>query len=172
MFSFRSSIAVFLAACLFSLSGFSSNHGMTSAQNVSAIKGFHDWKIDKIQIAQAQTNVARNLLLKAKSEGLKSNIDTLDREINQLQWNLDITKDLSVADYVVLYLSHLNQGDRFQQAAAKLGTPEVAELMEAYANSLGTSSNPADLVTLRTSPAASLQKLPVQATGHSREPIK
>ena len=163
------SIAIFAITSLISLFSFASNH---SVSTVPGIKGFHDWKIEKIQVAQTQTTAARNLLLKAKADGLKSNVETLDREISQLQWNLDITKDLSVADYVVLYLSHLNQTDRFQQAAAKLSTSEVAELMEAYANSLGNSQTPAESVTLKVSPTANLRRLPIQATGQSREPLK
>ncbi len=162
---------VFLASLIASLLTFVSLASAHAVPLANGIKGFREWKIDKIQIAQAQTNNTRNLLLKAKADGLKSNVETLEREINQLQWNLDITKDLSVADYVVLYLSHLNQSDRFQQAATKLSTAEVAELMEVCVNSLGTPT-PADAVTLHSSPASSPRQLPTQATRQTREPLK
>jgi hypothetical protein len=133
----------------------------------TSIKGYREWKVDKVQVALGQTASTRTLLQKAKAEGQKTNVDSLERQLTQLQWNLDVAKDLSVTDYFVLYLSQLSQSDRFQQAAQKLSSSEVAELMEAYANTLG-SSTPAETVTRQISPAPILQRLPVQA-GQGRD---
>ncbi len=146
------------------------NLSMNCFAAVMPIKGYREWKTDKILAATTQTNVTRALLVKAKTEGQKSNAETLDRELTQLQWNLDAAKDLSVTDYFVLYLSQQTAADRFQQAAPKLNTVEIAELMEAYANTLGRTS-PIEAVSLRSSPTSSRHKLPVQAT-QSRDSLK
>ena len=48
-----------------------------------------------------------------------------------------MAKDLTVADYFVLYLSQHPSDRRFQDAASKMSVSEVAELMESYAKAIG-----------------------------------
>ena len=67
-----------------------------------------------------------------------------------------------MTDYFVLYLSQQTATDRFHQAAQKMNTKEVTELMEAYANTLDTS--PSDSIVQPVTPQAAIPaKLPIQA---------
>lgn len=129
---------------------------------VSAIKGYQEWKGEKIQLALNQGISIRAQIQKAQSEGNKKLADSLERQQNQINWNVDVARDLSVTDYFVLYLSQQPQADRFQQAAQKMSTKEVAELIEAYANTLGTS--PTEVIVQPAPQAGTHEKLPVQAT--------
>jgi len=126
------------------------------------IKGYQEWKNEKLQVAIAQSTVLRTQILKAHSEGNRKLVEALDKQQLQLNWNIDVAKDLSVTDYFVLYLSQQNNPDRFQQAAQKMSTREVAELIEAYANTLG--SSPTEMFVQPASPQVAIPaKLPVQA---------
>ncbi|MGZ5279086.1 MAG: hypothetical protein ACXWC9_04040 [Pseudobdellovibrionaceae bacterium] len=126
------------------------------------IKGYQEWKNEKLQVAIAQSTILRSQILKAQSEGNRKLIDALDKQQLQLNWNIDVAKDLSVTDYFVLYLSQQNNPDRFQQAAQKMSTREVAELIEAYANTLGTS--PTEMFV---QPAASQVAIPAKLPIHA-----
>ena len=101
------------------------------------IKSYKEWKSEKVQASASQVLETRSHILKAKTEANLPLIESLEKLQRQQQWNLEVANDLSVADYFVLYLSQQNQADRFRQAAPKLTASEVAELMEAYANTLG-----------------------------------
>ncbi len=113
------------------------------ALDSSAIKSFREWKSEKIQLAVQQSLQMRNLILKTKTSGPSKNAEALERQMTQLNWNLEVSKDLSVTDYFVLYLSQQPQKDRFKLAAGKLTTAEIADLMQAYAQSLTSNPNPA-----------------------------
>lgn len=101
------------------------------------LKSFQDWKKEKIQTALVQTNLIRAQILKAQTENNPKLQESLERQLNQVRWNSEVARDLSVTDYFVLYLSQQNQPDRFQQAAQRMTTSEVAELIEAYTGILG-----------------------------------
>lgn len=113
------------------------------ALDSAAIKGFREWKSEKIQLAMNQAVSLRNVILRTKSAGPSKNLQALERQLVQLNWNLEVSKDLSVTDYFVLYLSQQPQKDRFKMAAGKLTTAEIADLMQAYAQSLTLNPNPA-----------------------------
>lgn len=113
------------------------------ALDSSAVKGFREWKSEKIQLAMQQALNIRNMILRTKSNGPSKNLEALERQLTQLNWNLEVSKELSVTDYFVLYLSQQPQKDRFKMAAGKLTTAEIADLMQAYAQSLNSSPNPA-----------------------------
>ncbi len=100
------------------------------------IKGFHEWKNEKVQIALGQMAILKSQIQKATTENNRKSIEGLQKQKDQLKWNLDVAQDLSVTDYFVLYLSQQNQSERFKLAAEKMTTKEVAELMEAYASTL------------------------------------
>ena len=128
----------------------------------SSVKGYQEWKNEKVQYAQSQADLVRTQLLKAKLDSNRKLTDNLEKQIVQLNWNVDVAKDLSVTDYFVLYLSQQTATDRFHQAAQKMSTKEVTELMEAYANTLDTS--PSDSIVQPVTPQAAIPaKLPIQA---------
>lgn len=124
-------------------------------QQGGQVKSYREWKNEKVQTSTTQSQSTRNQIIRARSEGNLSLVELLERQQNQQQWNLEIAKDLSVADYFVLYLSQQPQQDRFRQVAQKLTPAEVVELMEAYAGALAPAPSAA---------IPSGDKLPTQAT--------
>ncbi len=126
-----------------------------------SIKGYHEWKSEKIQNTLNQISTLKAQITKAQADSNKKQIEAFENQLDQLKWNLEVSEDLSVTDYFVLYLSQQTANDRFQQAAQKISTKEVAELMEAYSNTLG--SSPADLVAKPAAQPRLPGKLPAQA---------
>ncbi len=132
-----------------------------AATPLNTVKGYQEWKQEKVQYAMTQGIAVRAQLIKAAAENNKKQVEMLERQLAQLNWNVEVARDLSVTDYFVLYLAQQPQTDRFQQAAQKMSTKEVAELIEAYSNTLGTTS--AEAVVKPTPQAAIPGKLPIQA---------
>lgn len=121
----------------------------------SSIKSFRDWKNEKIQavsnqMLQIQTETKR---LIADPNSKPSQLIANKKQTEQLKWNMQVAQELSVTDYCVLYLSQQTQAKRFEIAASKLSTEEIAELMRAYSESLdsGTSVNQEPVVANNTS---------------------
>jgi len=129
----------------------------------TAVLGFREWKAEKIQGAFQSVMALRVKAQKAHSDGQRALYDQLLKDMSQLNWNLEVARDLSVNDYFVLYLSQVSHKDRYQLAASKLQPTEMAELMRAYADSLEVQA-PASSPEV---PAKGLQKaglqLPTQA---------
>jgi hypothetical protein len=132
-----------------------------AAQAFSAVKGYQEWKQEKVQVAMTQGIAVRAQLIKAAAENNRKQVEILERQLAQLNWNVEVARDLSVTDYFVLYLSQQPNADRFQQAAQKMSTKEVAELIEAYSNTLGTTA--AEAVVKPAPQAVIPGKLPIQA---------
>ena len=103
----------------------------------SPIKGFQEWKNEKLQAVFLQANLVRSQINRATMESNIKLKESLERQLQQLRWNGEVARDLTVADYFSLYLSQQTQSDRFQQAATKLSLQEIAELMEAYSTLIG-----------------------------------
>jgi len=101
------------------------------------VKGFREWKSDKVQAVIQRIVLTKVGISRSKVEGTATQTEQLEKQLQQEQWNLDVAKDLSVADYFMLYLASQSHSGRFQEAASKMSAPEVAELMEAYAKELG-----------------------------------
>lgn len=107
----------------------------------SELKGYREWKSDKIQAVINRITSTKALVTIAKTEANVKNAQNFERQLAQEQWNLEVAKDLSVTDYFLLYLTQQNHRDRFYRAATKLNSAEVAELMEAYSKELGGSAS-------------------------------
>jgi hypothetical protein len=114
---------------------------------------YKDWKAEKIQNIQVKINQtgAQVEALKVRiAQDQKSavvspygnHLQYYQKQLDQAQWNLEVARDLSVTDYIVLYLATQPSKGRFQEAAAQLKPSEVAELMEAYSQSIGAASAP------------------------------
>lgn len=123
------------------------------ASQQQSLKTFNEWKLDKVNTAIQQTSQTRVQALKAKARGDIKNLEALNKQISQLNWNLEVAKDLTLTDYFVLYLAQQPGKDLFKQIAPKMTTQEVADLMQAYAKTLSTSPSP----DVETSSPASLE---------------
>lgn len=149
-----------LKKLVFLLLSFTSIQSFASGA-LPTIKGYQEWKMEKIQISNSQMAVLKVQIARAQAEGNKKNLEALEKQLDQSKWNLEVIQDLSVTDYFVLYLSQLPQSEKFQQAASKMSTKEVALLMEAYANTL--SLTPTEAVVQPSQQALRKVRLPVQA---------
>ena len=106
------------------------------------VQSYKDWKQEKIQNANFQL-----IATKAQIQSLKQHLayqdynrnqrlQTLQSLANQLEWNLEVAQDLSVKDYLVLYLAGQKDEKRFTKAAARLTVQETAEVLEAYTKAM------------------------------------
>ena len=127
------------------------------------VKAYKEWKAEKIQQVQSKLSQIKVTLegikirraeapVLAKAKGYDSLIQRYEKDLAQEKWNLDVASDLSVTDYVVLYLSHQSSKTKFQEAASQLSVSDIAEMMEAYSESLDA-SNPAPTLSSTVSPA-------------------
>lgn len=143
------------------------------------VKSYREWKTERIQLAQSKvltlksqidvkrgvrvlaTGMDPNLSHKAGLEAVPSHdisIDKLERELREELYDLEVAKDLSVTDYFVGYLTKVqDKRSAFNEVAGKLSPEEVAELMNAYANSVF---------------GAASADLPVSASNLSKDGIK
>lgn len=156
-FSFILFVGCFAAMnSLASINGTNAANTAASAQPVIApvappanVKSYLEWKTSKISeienrvkslrekmVAQSTVRTANskdpNLANKTKTEaGLRSDLqDQLDHEM----LNLSISRDLSISDYFVGYLTKQPSLDTaIKDVSGRLTAEEVAELMEAFA---------------------------------------
>lgn len=117
-------------------------------------KSFREWKNERVESASLRLE-ALQLKMKslkasraiAKTEaglGGDIQIERLQAQLDQAHFSLDLAKDLSVTDYFVGYLTKMeDRKGAISAVAGKLSAEEVAELMNAYANSFFGSSGAA-----------------------------
>ena len=103
-----------------------------------SVLSFKEWKSEKVTLANNRVITQKSKVARLKLEGDLVTAQTLEKELDQDRWNLDIANELTVTDYFVLYLSKSAQPYRFQEAASKLSPTEMAEIMEGYAKALGS----------------------------------
>ncbi len=125
-----------------------------------AIQSYREWKNNRIQSAQTRVVNLRKLIEARKSSkrevaqgkdpnlsygnsttearsGVDSQIEKMNFELKQEIYNLELARDLTVSDYFAGYLTKVNDKKAaFSEVAGKLSPNEVAELMNAYANSV------------------------------------
>lgn len=102
------------------------------AREEKEIQNFQDWKKEKIQSVVNQSNTLRLQILEAQASKNSKLQQSLERQLQQIKWNLEVARELSIVDYLTLYLTLIPREDKFQLAARTLSPSEVAELMEAY----------------------------------------
>ncbi|WP_413585942.1 hypothetical protein [Bdellovibrio sp. HCB274] len=120
-------------------------------------KSYREWKNEKVSFAQTKVtflagqiqsqkisrraagtdpNLARGKSMEAVASQNIS-IEALERQLSQEQYDLEVAKDLSVTDYFAGYLTKVpDKKAAFKDVAGKLSPEEIAELMNAYANSV------------------------------------
>lgn len=132
---------------VFTLAGLQA--GAQSSKDQS-LKSFREWKAEQISEVQgrltelskkksAQRSLPPRAVAKATEAGLgfETNPAALDRQISQELAKMALVEDLSVSDYFVGYLTKVdNRKEAFKEIAGRLSAEEIAELMNAYANSV------------------------------------
>jgi len=106
-------------------------------------QSFKDWKTQKIAVAQHQIELTKAQIMAARlgplsSNQVRTNLHNLDLELSQENWNLEVAKDLSLTDYLVLYLAHQGSSAKLVEAARKMTPEETALVLDAYIKSIGS----------------------------------
>jgi hypothetical protein len=128
-------------------------------QRAQAVQSYREWKNNRIQDVQNRINALRTQIetrrLKrdiatGQDPNLKNfrrvsapvvssdpQVEKWERQLDQEKYSLELAKDLSVSDYFAGYLTKVpDKKAAFNEVAGKLSAEEVAELMNAYANSV------------------------------------
>ncbi len=116
---------------------------VTAPRALSQLKSFKDWKSDKVRMATQQAEQTRSQVLAMKIEGAKTPAmrmaqHSLEQQFAQEQWNVEVASDLSVTDYLALYLAQHASSRKLAEAAGKLTPDEMAQVLEAYIRSMGS----------------------------------
>lgn len=123
------------------------------ASGTQEVKSFREWKSERIQAVQnkialltlQKESIRRRLAEQASTEaGLPlASQKQIDQLIVKEKARMALEKDLTVSDYFVGYLTkNQDRKQAFKAVAPKLSAEEIAELMDAYANSVfGTQSH-------------------------------
>lgn len=107
------------------------------ALDEARIQSYRSWKAERIQSVLGRIGTQRAVLVKAQTEGKKDIALQAERLLKQEEWNLEVAQDLSVSDYIVLYLSGQSASNKFYQAAQQMTVAETSELIEAFARETG-----------------------------------
>lgn len=113
----------------------------------TSVKSFKEWKNEKVQQA-----IKKVTITKAQIEYKKLNkqflqrtevVSAKDSELDRLEgvlkndlYSLEVTQELSVTDYFAIYLTKQeNKPEAYKEAAQKMTSDEVNQLIKAYADS-------------------------------------
>lgn len=129
------------------------------AQAAPDVKSYKEWKTERVHGTQARIHSIKNQIdnrkavraaIASQDPNLRQGrgtleaastadytVEKLERQLKAEQYNLELAQDLSVTDYFAGYLTKVqNKKAAFAEVAGKLSAEEVAELMNAYANSV------------------------------------
>lgn len=98
-------------------------HGAPAA---SRPQGYKDWKSSQIRESSERIKKLKLRLSKAKGASKAA----LQQDLNQEFFRLDIAKELTIKDYLILHVARLGPR-QFRKIAALLSKEEVAQLLEA-----------------------------------------
>lgn len=119
-----------------------------TAVSVISVKGFKEWKNEKVQSAIKKVTITKaqieykklnKQIFKKTEAGLGKDIDLekLETQLNSDLFALDAAQQLGVQDCFAIYLTKLeNKNEAFKEAAQKMNSDEVAELINAFADSM------------------------------------
>lgn len=104
----------------------------------ASVLSFKEWKTDKsTEVRTRYSKLETEYLAKKAANPRDSILKSLYSDLKSMKSHVDEVGELAVSDYFVGYLSRFkDQKKAFQSAAEKLDSSEVAELMNAYADSL------------------------------------
>lgn len=142
-------------------------------------KSYREWKSEMVGTAQLKVTYLKTQIetkkLSRRAAGMDPNlartkntleavasqdisVDKMEKQLREEQYDLEVAKDLSVTDYFAGYLTKVpDKKAAFKEVAGKLSPEEVAELMNAYANSVF---------------GAAASDLPASATNTTKEPVR
>lgn len=130
-------------------------------------KSFREWKNAMVSSAEMQlkqsngavalkqrisaSTIDPNMIHKGSSEsGLNLNLQELQKQAEKDQYQLSITKDLTISDYFVGYLTkQRDMNSAITEVSGRLSPEEIAELMAAYANNFFSSRPSTGLMPAR-----------------------
>lgn len=163
--------------CYFLTLSFISGHATAATSTATIIhheqenfrfKSFREWKNTMVSSAEIQlkqsngaialkqrlsasAGVDPNIAAKGNTEsGLNSNLQELQKQAEKDQYQLSITKDLTISDYFVGYLTkQRDMSAAITEVSGRLTPEEIAELMAAYANNFFASRAQAGTATSR-----------------------
>ncbi|MFP5518351.1 MAG: hypothetical protein ACLGGX_00480 [Bdellovibrionia bacterium] len=119
----------------------------------STFKSYREWKTEKVAEIQNRIQnlslqkdlIKRSKVLASKTEAgltIETQVENIDRQLRQESMKMSLAQDLSVSDYFVGYLTKVdNKGAAIKEISGRLSAEEVAELMNAYANSVFGTQN-------------------------------
>lgn len=125
-----------------------------STASNAAIKSFKEWKNEKVQSAIKKVTITRaqieyrklnkQLLQKGEAGNLKdSEMERLELQLKNDTYSLEVAQDLTVSDYFGIYLTKQeNRTDAYKDAAQKMTSDEVAELIAMFADSFFPENKP------------------------------
>lgn len=103
---------------------------------VEKAASYRDWKSEKIHSCSDRLKVLRIQLSSAKSARDEGALKTIEQDMVQENWRLEVAKELSVKDYMILYvipqLPEKGASRRLKEIAAVLSKEEVAQVLETY----------------------------------------
>lgn len=135
----------------------------------SRFKSFREWK--KVMVSSAEMQLKQssaaialkqrlsasaasdpNMAAKENTEsGLHFHLQELQKQAEKDQYQLSITKDLTISDYFVGYLiKQRDMSAAITEVSGRLTPEEIAELMAAYANNFFSSRPPPSTATSRS----------------------
>ena len=150
------SMALGSAPVQVTINSVSKNAAVVSA-SAHGYKSFREWKAAMIAASIEKSNQSQQALLqkrrlsasaadpnsafKAKPEaGLSFLLEELQQQAEKDQYQLSITKDLTISDYFVGYLTvQKDLTATIAEVSSRLSPEEIAELMHAYANNFFSS---------------------------------
>lgn len=165
------SICTFL---LFNVSAYSTTLSAAKPANIGAreaasfqFKSFREWKLGMIYSAEMQLKQSTgaialkqrlsasadpNLAAKNTAEsGLNPHLVELQKQAEKDKYQLAITRDLTISDYFVGYLTkQKDMAAAISEVSGRLSPEEIAELMAAYANNFFSSKSSMDTVPVRS----------------------
>lgn len=124
----------------------------TTATADGGVVAYPAWKatrVEEARLALERINFDRNVEnIPATSEPKKktSTTRTTDQRFEQAKLNLEIARELTVNDYLAIYLPQVRSRDAIFELAKKMSIAEVAEILMAYQKQAASSgSNMADI---------------------------
>jgi len=141
----RSQLLVIIAVVYWGVGLLLPSMGLAGADRIKSYSTFKEWKRDRIQDVKVRIQSHRA----ATEAGIASEFKLSQQQRGHYQMqrdllDLDIANGLTLTDYIVGYLS--KQADRkaaVSAIAARLTPEEIAELMNAFTNSLTMGSHAA-----------------------------
>jgi len=119
---------------------------VTQIADASTVLSFQKWKGHRIQEAKSlHLQISSDLDKIDKADATKRELE--EARLSQAKLNIDIARELTAADYFVLYLTKAFSGNRraMMKAIRGMKPADIADILSAYEESLKKRHNPEGL---------------------------